>query len=864
MTSVPEIFSSAFQHHQAGHLHEAEQLYRQVLESDPDHADSWHLLGEIAIRRGQYDRAIECIAYAIHLNGGFAPFHNNLGVAYEARGGRDEAVSCYRRALQLQPDYLDAQNNLHNLLAKQGQRVTAPQVSGAGESQGTLAVSYNSQGLALARQGQFEQAAVSFQNAIREDPTYAKAYHNLGCAMCDLGKFSEAESYFRQCLELAPADAQTLCNLGIALTKAGKPAEAESYFQEALRIHADYAGAHNAWGFTLIALGKADDALVHYQRAVELDPNSAEAHYNLGNTLLSQGKCRGAASAFQEALRLNPQSATAHHSLGAALAKLGETSQALIHCQRAIQLDPHYAPAYCNLGCVLQMQARLEEARNVYLQALRLNPDFADVHNNLGTTLLKLGNPAQARLSYQRALEVDPKNAEIWSNLGTAFLDEGKLDEARHTFVEALRLEPGRVGARNNYLAVLNYLPGFDPDFVFNEHCRLGPPLDTPTEVAVVPIRHHQPSEPLRIGYVSPDLWGSVVASFFEPILRHHDPARVQVYAYAEVTKSDETTARLRAMCAGWRSTCGFTDEEVAEQVRDDGIDILIDLAGHVAGNRLGVFARKPAPVQVTYLGYCNTTGLKTIDYRLTDAMADPPGEPVRHSEELFRLPTVFCCFLPSSKSPAVTPSPVLANGWITFGSLHKPAKLNGTVLDMWTRVLRAIPSARLLVCYHTLVDETKSRFVYDLEARGAALERIEFRRIPTPDGNNPTHLPLYSEIDISLDPFPWCGHATACESLWMGVPVIALRGHAHAGRMVASVLSSVGLHDWIADTPDEYLELATRWAAQRDRLAELRMRLRGMMQASPFCDGASFTRGLEAAYRAMWERARSNSKAAR
>jgi predicted O-linked N-acetylglucosamine transferase (SPINDLY family) len=721
-------------------------------------------------------------------------------------------------------------------------------------SQRSRAVIHNRQGLSLVRQRQFEQAAAAFENAIREDPDYVEAYHNLGCAMCDLGKFSEAVSYYRQCLQHGPGDARTFCHLGIALTKSNQALDAECCFREALRIKPDYSGAHSAWGFALEAMDKRDEALIHYRRAVKLDPNNAEAHYNIGHALYCQGKCRDAAAAFQEALRSNPHFPAAHNSLGVTLAKLGDIAQGLAHCERAIELSPGYVAAYCNLGCALQLQGRLQEARQLYLEALRLEPACAEVHHSLGSTLWDLGDLAGAQSHFQRALEIQPRNATTLSSLATVLQDQGQLAEAHGKYVEALRLSPANVSIRSNYLASLNYLPEVDPRFIFDEHCLWGPPPGAPTPVAALPSRRRTAAEPLRIGYVSPNFYGHIVTSFFEPILRHHDPQNVGVVGYAELPEGDETTARLRSMCADWRLTCGLADEQVAELVRADGIDILVDLGGHLAGNRLGVFARKPAPVQVTYLGYCNTTGLTTIDYRLTDAVADPPGEPVRHSESLLRLPNVFCCFQPPEMAPVPSPLPALAKGWITLGSLHKPAKLNGTVLDLWVKILRTIPSTRLLICHHTIVNEVQERILREFRARDADVNQIIFRRIPKPGSAMPTqHLPVYNEIDISLDPFPWCGHATACQSLWMGVPVISLHGRAHAGRMVASVLKSVGLDDWIAATPDEYLELAVRWAANLERLAELRSGLRGMMEASPLCDGQSFTRNLEEAYRTMW-----------
>jgi predicted O-linked N-acetylglucosamine transferase (SPINDLY family) len=312
-------------------------------------------------------------------------------------------------------------------------------------------------------------------------------------------------------------------------------------------------------------------------------------------------------------------------------------------------------------------------------------------------------------------------------------------------------------------------------------------------------------------------------------------------------------TAELRQLCHHWRPTAGLSDEQLAAQVRSDGIDLLVDLAGHTAGNRLLTFARRPAPVLVSYLGYPGTTGLEAIGYRLADTVTDPPEEPAFYAEELVRLPGAFCCYAP----PAALPPPGAAppsrtSGLVTFGSLHKLEKLNERVVDLWCQVLQAVPGSRLLLCRHTLDGTTAAWWVRQVAARGLAPRRLVPRRV---EAVGMAHLAAYADIDVALDPFPWNGHATACEALWMGVPVVALRGPRHASRMVASVLTAVGLTELIAETPEEYCRLAVALAADEAQRAELRRTLRERLQTSPLCDGATFTRGLEAAYRQLWRR---------
>jgi len=322
------------------------------------------------------------------------------------------------------------------------------------------------------------------------------------------------------------------------------------------------------------------------------------------------------------------------------------------------------------------------------------------------------------------------------------------------------------------------------------------------------------------------------------------------VYCYAEVQKPDAVTLRLQKLADGWRSTCGLTDSQVAERIRDDKIDILIDLAGHTADNRLGALACKPAPVQATWLGYMNTTGLKAVDYRLTDDVLDPPDQPARDTEELWRLPGGMCCFAPPEDAPPVSPLPALRQGHLTFGSLHNPFKLNGQVFDLWSLVLKAVPTAKLLMFHDFVVGKAQDRIRRLFAERGISSDRLDLRQ----GSCAPGYLGIYNQIDISLDPFPCTGGVTSCESLWMGVPVVNLCGVRPAGRNSAAILARVDLGDWAVPTQDRYIELAMRQGEELARLADLRGQIRDRMRIS-LCDAQRFTRELEVAYRQIWRR---------
>jgi len=761
MATIAEVFALAVQHHQAGNLHQAEQLYLQILQTDPGQADAHHLLGVLAYQRGRFDLAVKAIGQALALNPGVAAYYSNLGAAQEALGQVAEAAANYQTALRLQPDYAEAHNNLGNVFFGQGK---------------------------------LEQAVTHFQYALRSRADYPEAHHGLGNAFFVQGMLDKAVSHHHHALRSRPDYPEAHNSLANALLTQGKPDEAVVHYQEALRVRPDYPEAHNGLGNALLTQGKPDEAVTHYRHALRTRPNYAEAHNNLGNALLRQDKP-------EEAIR---------------------------SCQQALRLKPDFAEAYYNLGNALERQDQLDEVVRCYRQALHFKPDFAEAHSNLGAILLR----------------------------------QGHVDEALTSFRQALRLAPQLTTAQSNLLSALNYDPQADPDTVFAEHCRWGQAQErakcdvrraTSEEVHLTSHIAHRTSHlgerPLRIGYVSPDLRFHPLTRYLEPVLAHHDPHQVEVYCYAEVRRPDAVTARLQRLVQGWRWTCDQTDDQVAEWIRNDRIDILVDLAGHTAGNRLLVFALKPAPVQVTWLGYMNTTGLTSVDYRLTDDVLDPPA-PVRDTEELVRLPGGMCCFAPPSDAPAVAPLPALERRHLTFGSLSSLSKFNGRVFDLWSQVLESVPVSRLLMFHHTLTGTASEHIRRQFTDRGIANERLDLRQ----GSYGPGYLGVYGEIDVSLDTFPYSGGVTTCESLWMGVPVLSLCGVTRASRNSAAILARVGLNDWVVGTPEQYVALAARLANELDRLAQLRSQLRDRMEPS-LCDARRLTRELEKAYRTIWHR---------
>jgi protein O-GlcNAc transferase len=701
--------------------------------------------------------------------------------------------------------------------------------------------------------GGFPQAEQLYRHILQADPRHADAWCFLGAACQAQGKLRDAEANYREAVLVLPNHTSALNCLGVLLAQQGRLAEANASFRQALQFDPSSAEIHNNLGLTLARQGKTSEAAESYQKALLLKPDYVQVYYNHGLMLNGLGQHEAAIQQFQHALRLQPNYPEALNDLGNALGGQGKLDDAVSSYQQALRQRPNYAEAHYNLGVVLGKQEKHKAALVHYQQAVHYKPDYAEAHMNLGNVLHGLWEFDDAIACYQRAVQFRPDYADAFHGLGGVFLRLGRLAEAVAAFQEARRLQPEQSVLHSNILFCLNYDPDVNPDTIFAAHRQFGQVSEAKRQISVnhhVPIYDLEPERCLRIGYVSPDFRYHALTRYFEPVMAHHDPRQLEIFCYAEVPVPDVVTSRLQSLAKGWRRTCGQTDEQMVEQIRQDRIDILVDLAGHTANNRLGVFAHKPAPIQATWLGYMNTTGLTTVDYRLTDDVLDPPGEPVRDTEQLFRLPRGMCCFAAPDDAPAVTPLPAFARGHLTFGSLHNLFKLNSRVFDLWSQLLKALPKSRLLMFRHTLTGSARDDLRRQFVERGVGSDQLDLRQGSDAAG----YLGIYAEIDIGLDSFPYTGGVTTCESLWMGVPVLSLRGVRPAGRNSAAILTRVGLGDWAVESADEYIAFAIRQADQLDQLAELRAGLRERM-ATTLCDAASFTRSLEECYRTMWRR---------
>lgn len=553
-----------------------------------------------------------------------------------------------------------------------------------------------------------------------------------------------------------------------------------------------------------------------------------------------QGDLEKAKSLYREILDEQAGNPDALHLYGLACHQQGDHQTAVLYIEQAVKRVPGQPVLRNNLGDALRRAGNLEGAALQLQRALELDPEYAGAHLNLGSVYFDAGNHDAALHHAREAVRLAPERSETWFNLGLILLDHIRLEEAVEAFRKSLEIRPGYEAAATGLLYTLNLLPGIDPEAVVDEHREVAKALfPTPSAWA----GQAAVASPVRIGYVSGDFCAHAVNHFFEPILQHHDAAQFEVFCYSDTEHPDGVTRRLQACATQWREISGLPDEEVTRQIRSDRIDILVDLAGYTKRNRLGVFARRAARCQLSYLGYPATTGLETMDYRIVDPTTAPPGEGQHGTETLLRLSGGFACFRPPKHAPGVALSPYSSRGHITFGSLHKLEKINPAVVDTWAGVLHRTPGSRLLVARDELDAWQQERLTALFQDHGIDAERLQLRHFGSGSGS---FLELFAEIDIQLDTFPWSGHTMACMALWMGVPVVTLHGNSHAGRMVASVLGSLGLGELVSDGRESYVRISTELAADKERLEGYRTGLRSLVERSPLCNEAGFTRVFE------------------
>jgi predicted O-linked N-acetylglucosamine transferase (SPINDLY family) len=635
--------------------------------------------------------------------------------------------------------------------------------------------------------------------------------------------------------------------MALAHHQARRLHEAEAIYRRILAAQPDQADALHYLGVALHQRGQSAEACKLLERAIAIRPRMPHFYCNAVPALLAVARHDDAIRVAQQALALRPGYGEAMYMLGLAWRYKGDFEQAIEWYRRAIEAKPDHAEAWNALGMRLRDKGELAEAMSCYQRALEIHPNFADAYNNTGLVLRDLGKLDESLVAHRRAAELMPTSAAVHSNIATVLKDMGELDEAIASYRAALAIEPDhRVGS--NLLYALLFDEKITPRQLYEEQRWWNDTFARPLAGSIRPHENSPDSQRrLRIAYVSPNLRAHPVGRFLFPLITNHDAREFEVFCYGDVRRPDGVTELIKSRAQVWRETRGMSDERLAELIRQDQIDILIDTSMHMEDSRMLLYARKPAPVQVTYLAYAGTTGLEAMDYRLTDAFLDPEGaDESVYSEKSVRLRS-YWCYQPARDTPDIGPAPVLGEGRITFGCLNNFCKMRPGTFETWCELLRRVPDSRLIL--HAREGSHRERTQERFARQGVAGERIEFvEGLPLPG-----YFAQYNRIDIALDPFPYPGGTTTCDALWMGVPVVTLPKQSAISRGGASLLNLVAMQELIARDEGDYVRIGVELAKDIARLSQLRITMRQRMRGSILMDIHGFRRDVEAAYRRMW-----------
>lgn len=709
------------------------------------------------------------------------------------------------------------------------------------------------QGLAHHQAGRFALANDCYQQALQLTPNHPDALHLLGMLAQNWGDLNVGIQLIRQAIQLRPQQALYHCNLGTLLQAAGKLAEAIDCFQHALTLDGNAFAFHFNLAHALQQQGKLLEAQHCYEQAILINPQYIQALSNLAHVLAAQKNWTAAEENYRRALKLAPNWAELHFNLATALNSQNRLDEAIASYQQAVVLFADYTHAHCNLGAALLMKGELDAAATHLQRAIALNPQLAEAHFNLGNVRQAQNQLVAATRCYRQAVLLNPNFAEAYCNLGNALRAQGQLDQAIASYETALKHQPNYVNAYSNLLFLHSYHATLPPE----QHLALArdweqacvPP--TARAAARQKVFQRQPlrGRRLKVGYVSGDFRQHAVSYFLEQVWAQHNRSRVELFAYSNNTLRDAVTARLNALVEHWQTIVGWTDDAVLERMAADELDVLIDLSGHSAHHRLGVFARRAAPVQATYLGYFASTGLSEMDYWLGDAILTPPEMDAQFSEHVWRLPRTWLAYRPLREAPPLRWQPT-SDGTLWLGCFNHLGKLTPPTLQVWARLLHALPEANLLLKNKDLESfDNRQRILQELAALGVAASRIELQGA----SDWSSYMAEHDRLDLALDPIGGHGGGTStCDALWMGVPVIHLLGDHVGSRFAASMLNALGQADWIAQNETDYIEKIVALARDVEQRQQLRLTQRERMANSPLCDAKGLATALEDAYFAM------------
>lgn len=665
------------------------------------------------------------------------------------------------------------------------------------------------------------------------------------------GEFSEAELILQELLKSHPGHPVIFFQLGLNAYRMANLEGAADWLKKATDAKPDYVDAHYSLALVQKAQGHIEDAIASNQTALNWNPAHAGAHFNLATLFQSLRQTDEAMASYQKAIDHKPDYVQAHNNLGSLLVQLGDIEGAIDRYLKALSLQPDHAPAHTNLASAYELNGEREKALEHIQKSISLSPGDAEAHNNLGILLKKMGRLEDAVSSYRHALQLNPSYADAHHNLGGVLQDLARLDEASAHFKKALEFKPDHFMAWDNRLFLMLYDYEKTGEDILAE-ARKWEALQNPAPRQPTYTNSPEPDRVLRVGLVSGDLRRHSVSYFLESILPEFDQTRIDLFAYATSDIEDDMTSRLKKIVPHWRNVAALSDRELIQEIQRDQIDVLVDLSGHTTDNRLAVFHQKPAPVQVSWLGHNSTTGLSNIDYYVGDACLTPACDRNHYSEKPWALPDIWVCFSPPDEAIEPAPPPCLASGQVTFGSFNNLAKVSPQTIECWSQILKAVPDSRLFLKAWHLKEPSVRKITRDrFSSHGVDPDRIEMKGF---SADRLGHFSEYQKIDMALDPFPYSGVTTSVEALWMGRPVLTLMGHRNSGRAGTSINKTIGLKDWIASSPQEYLDKAIAFAGAPDELGHLSSGLRTRLIESHVCDAPRFARNLERALREMWQ----------
>jgi predicted O-linked N-acetylglucosamine transferase (SPINDLY family) len=796
---------------------DAARLYRELLDRSPDHVEALEGLGLAALHAGRDAEGLAWLAKARELDPANARVVANHGLAQKKNGSLHEAIESYSRAVALAPTF----PTLINLARAQREA------------------------------GRLPAAIATFQRALELDGESADAWSMLSNALREAGRLESALAAAREALSKNPWLGQAHLNEGSALHRLGQFRDAIVSYWIATKIPASRKAALTNLELALRdpALGSSTAPEVANVRRLRARPDDSGAMLELARLEKEKRRVPTALCCFECAAEAAP-SATTYQESAALAWRLGQHDQAQARMLRSFDCHDVDVNTWRRFSSWLISEPRFHLARPAWRPILARCPDDWISLVNLGVAIQRRGFPSEAEGFQRRAMAMNAQGIEPYANLGVSLNDQGRTPEAIALYRECLVKNPGAAAIASNLVFTLHFDPQLEPDTIYAEHLAFGRTFAEPLHAERQYPHERSPERRLRIGYVSPDFRWHPVSYFLDPVLDEHDESGFEIYCYSDVERPDEVTQRFEQLVQRFTPCRGWSDEKLADQIALDRVDILVDLAGHTGNNRLLVFARKPSPIQVSWLGYFDTTGVRAIDYRIADPHALSKAAERFFVERVVRLPRSQNCFRPTA-APDPAPPPCLERRTITFGCYNNPSKIGRDVISIFARILREVPDSRLVLKYAMFDDPVlRARYSSWFEADGIALDRVDFRGHSSMDA----FMKSFADIDIALDPFPYSGETTAVHTLWMGVPLVALEGDTTVQRLASRVLRVAGFDDWVASSLDDYVRIARSLASTPGaRLAAERARLRDRLRTSPLLDYRGVTRDLEAAYRAMW-----------